>query len=444
MSAASPPLLFGLERRHWLVLVAAALGWGFDVFDALLFNYVAPNCIPTLLGLEIGSPAAKAAIVRWNGVLTALLLVGWAAGGVIFGQVADRIGRVRALMLTILLYASGTAACALAPNLGVLIVFRALASLGIGGEWAAGATLVAESLPEDKRVTAAAFMQTASPCGLFLAMFVNYQVAGVWLADQPSISWRYVFLCGLLPALAVFILRFAALEPDQRAARMAPRPAGRLSELFQPAQRRATWSGFALAVVALITWWSFNAFLPVIASGLAFEHAAQMRVTGAAAVVLAEQWKLQATLAFNLGGLIGALVTAPIAQRFGRRGVFAAYFCVAGLGILASYGLPLDPLTVLRASFVVGLAAFGVFGAFVFYLPELFPKHLRATGAGFTYNMGRVIAAGGPFLVGWVAAQGPNATRGAMGLVFYIGFVPLLALALIPFIPETRGRRFEA
>ncbi|HZF17967.1 MAG TPA: hypothetical protein VE046_18720 [Steroidobacteraceae bacterium] len=102
MSAATRPLLLGLERRHWLVLAAAWLGWGFDVFDALLFNYVAPNCIPTLLGLELGSPAAKAAIVQWNGILTSLLLIGWAIGGVLFGQIADRIGRARALLLTIL------------------------------------------------------------------------------------------------------------------------------------------------------------------------------------------------------------------------------------------------------------------------------------------------------------------------------------------------------
>src|SRR5438067_11218398 len=121
---------------QWTVLFAAWLGWGFDVFDGLLFNYVAPNCVPTLLHLPIGSHEAHAATLHWTGILTSLLLVGWAAGGILFGQITDRLGRVRTLMLTMALYAAGTALCATATSLGMLIVFRVIASLGIGGEWA--------------------------------------------------------------------------------------------------------------------------------------------------------------------------------------------------------------------------------------------------------------------------------------------------------------------
>ena len=164
------------------MLFAAWLGWGFDVFDGLLFNYVAPNCVPTLLGLPIGSPeAAKAATLRWGGILTSMLLLGWAAGGILFGQVADRIGRTRTLMLTMLLYALGTAACAAAPNIWMLVAFRIVASLGIGGEWAAGAAMVAEVVPEKRRVEAGALLYTSAPAGLFLATFVNFQIAGVLL-----------------------------------------------------------------------------------------------------------------------------------------------------------------------------------------------------------------------------------------------------------------------
>ena len=143
-------------RYQWTVLFAAWLGWGFDVFDGLLFNYVAPNCVPTLLGLAIGSPEAKQATLFWTGLLTSVLLLGWAAGGVVFGLVCDRIGRTRTLLLTMLLYAVGTAACAFAPNIWWLLVFRVVASLGIGGEWAAGASMVAETVPEEKRVEAGA------------------------------------------------------------------------------------------------------------------------------------------------------------------------------------------------------------------------------------------------------------------------------------------------
>ena len=146
--------MLGLSRYQWTVLFAAWLGWGFDVFDSLLFNYVAPNCVPTLLGLPIGSPQAKQATLFWTGLLTSLLLLGWATGGVLFGLVCDRIGRTRTLLLTMLLYAVGTAACAFAPNIWWLLAFRLLASLGIGGEWAAGAAMVAETVPEACSATA--------------------------------------------------------------------------------------------------------------------------------------------------------------------------------------------------------------------------------------------------------------------------------------------------
>src|SRR5207253_2793195 len=122
-------------------------------------------------------------------------LVGWCAGGIIFGKVADRIGRTKTLLLTMLMYSVGTAACAFAPNIWVLVLCRIVSSLGIGGEWAAGAAMVAEVVPEKRRVEAGALLYTASPLGLFLATFVTYQVTGVYFTDA-SVSWRYVFLFG--------------------------------------------------------------------------------------------------------------------------------------------------------------------------------------------------------------------------------------------------------
>ncbi len=206
--------MLSLTRYQWTVLLAAWLGWGFDVFDSFLFNYVAPNCVPTLLDLPLGTPEAKRATLYWTGVMTSLLLLGWAAGGVLFGMIADRIGRTRTLMLTMLLYALGTAACAMAPNIWVLAVFRVIASLGIGGEWAAGASMVAEVVPEQKRVEAGALLYTAAPLGLFLATFVNHQVAAVWLAESPETSWRIVFLFGLIPAIVAFVVRLFVKEPE--------------------------------------------------------------------------------------------------------------------------------------------------------------------------------------------------------------------------------------
>src|SRR5260221_8548986 len=163
VEARAPRTVLDMTGYQWTVLFRAWLGWGFDVFDGLLFNYVAPTCVPTLLHLTPGTAIAKAATLQWTGVLTSLLLIGWAVGGIVFGRVADRIGRTRTLLLTMLLYALGTAACALAPNLWVLALCRVVASLGIGGEWAAGASMVAEVVPEKRRVEAGGPLFTSAP-----------------------------------------------------------------------------------------------------------------------------------------------------------------------------------------------------------------------------------------------------------------------------------------
>ena len=177
-----------MDRYQWMVLFAAWLGWGFDIFDSLLFNFVAPTCVPVLLGIPFGTPAAAAATLRWTGILTSLLLVGWAAGGIIFGRIADRLGRTRTLLLTMGMYSLGTAACAFAPNMAWLIVFRLVASLGIGGEWVCGAAMVAEVVPEKRRVDAGALLYSAAPAGLFLATFLVYQIQGVYFRGTPEIA----------------------------------------------------------------------------------------------------------------------------------------------------------------------------------------------------------------------------------------------------------------
>jgi MFS family permease len=423
-------------RYQWTVLFAAWLGWGFDVFDGLLFNYVAPNCVPTLLGLPIGSAEAKQATLFWTGLLTSILLLGWAAGGVLFGLVCDRIGRTRTLLLTMLLYAIGTAACAFAPNIWWLLFFRVIASLGIGGEWAAGASMVAETVPEEKRVEAGALLYTAAPMGLFLATFVNMEVAGDWFVDQPEVSWRYVFLFGLLPAGAAFLVRLFVREPERWKA-VADHSHVRIAELFSPNLRRYTLSGFLMALTALLTWWSCNAFIPVIASGLARTAAEAEGLGTGATLLMVEQWKTLATTWFNLGGLLGTLLTIPAAKYLGRKAMFSAYWVASAAAIFATFGLDLPPQVRLYLYFAIGLSVFGVFGSFTYYLPELFPTRVRGTGAGFCYNIGRVFASVGPFIVGSISARGTSA---AVDVLFFVGFIPLLGLAFMPWVIETRGR----
>ena len=433
-------LLLDMNGYQWTVLFAAWLGWGFDVFDGLLFNYVAPNCVPALLHLTPGTPAAKAATLEWTGALTSLLLVGWAVGGIVFGRFADRIGRTRTLLLTMMLYALGTAACALAPNLWVLALCRVVASLGIGGEWAAGASMVAEVVPERRRVEAGALLYTSAPLGLFLATFATHQIQGVWFHGSPEVAWRYVFLTGLVPAAVALVVRLFVKEPERwkHAAGDAPHP--RLAEIFAPRYLKITLSGLGMAVVALVTWWSCNAFMPVVANGLAAATAAAQGLGADAARRLGEDWKALATNCFNLGGLLGTLLTVPIAKSVGRKPMYALYYTLAGVAIMGTFGAPISDHARLYAYFFVGLTVFGVFGSFTYYLPELYPTRLRGTGAGFCYNAGRLVAAGGPFLVGSIASRGTDALGAALKVLFWVGAVPFAGLLLLPLVIETKGR----
>jgi MFS family permease len=427
-----------MNAYQWTVIFAAWLGWGFDVFDGLLFNYVAPNCVPTLLNLTIGSPEAKSATLQWTGILTSVLLIGWAIGGVLFGRVADRIGRTRTLLLTMLLYSIGTAACAFAPNIWVLMLFRIVASLGIGGEWAAGAAMVAEVVPENRRVEAGALLYTSAPMGLFLATFLTFQITGVYFND-PAVSWRYVFLCGLIPAAVAFVVRIFVKEPE-RWKRAAGEETAKLRELFSPQFLRLTVSGLCMAITALIMWWSCNAFIPVIAKGLAQQNSQMLGLDAGATEATGQQWVKIATNSFNLGGLIGTLLTVPAAKLLGRKKMFFIYFLLSAISIMAAFKLNLEPEQRLYMYFPIGLTVFGVFGSFTYYLPELFPTRLRGTGAGFTYNVGRLVAAAGPFLVGSIAARGANALESAMDVLFFVGFVPVIGLLTLPFVIETKGR----
>lgn len=418
--------IHGSSAYPWLVVAAAWAGWGFDVFDALLFNFVAPNCVPVLLHLPLGSAEAREASAFWTGTLTSILLLGWAAGGVLFGWVCDAIGRKRSLLVTIILYAAGTALCAFTTNIWELIACRTLASLGIGGEWGIGATLVAEAVPENRRVEAGVILQTASPLGLLLATFLNYEIAGVWLANSPETSWRYVFLAGLAPVLVAFAVRVFIHEsehwtPVERGARPAPR------ELFRPDLVRRTLSGIVVAVTAVVTWWASNAFIPLLGGTLAAEHAAQTHLSPEAGRLLVESWKASAANAFNLGGLLGALAAVPLAKLLGRRRMYVVYFLFAAGALFATFGVDLSPRTRLTLLYLVGAGVFGVFGTFPFYLPELFPTRLRGTGSGLCYNIGRVLAAAGPFLVGMVTAAAGGSSAIIIHTLFWLGLVPLAA-----------------
>ncbi len=428
-----------MNGYQWTVIFAAWLGWGFDIFDGLLYALVADNAIPTLLGIPIGSDAAKAAVPYWNGIMGALLLIGWAVGGIVFGRITDKLGRTKTMLLTMLLYSLGTAACAFAPNIGVLLLFRLAVAFGIGGEWAAGAAMVAEVVPEKRRIEAGALLYTSAPLGLLLASFVSKSI--VANMGDPSVSWRYVFACGLLPALVAFVVRMFLKEPEkwqEVAGKEKKAPA--LSELFTPERKKATIGGVLMALIALIAWWSCNTFSAVIAAQLARAEATLRGLSPTETKALVENWKLTALVCFCTGGLIGTMLTVPLAKTLGRKVMFAIYFALGAAAILGTFALSWPAQTRLYGFFPIGLTIFGVFGSFTYYLPELYPTRLRGTGAGFTYNVGRFIAAAGPFLVGMIAAKGPNEIFKALTVV---GFVPIVGLCLLPFVKETKGISLE-
>jgi MFS family permease len=425
--AAAAPLAWGMTRYQWTVFLAAWLGWGFDVYDALLFNFVAPVAVPRLLGVGADDPGAAARVTAATGTITALLLVGWATGGILFGRVTDWLGRSRTLMLTMLTYAIATAACALANDVYTLTALRFVAALGIGGEWAAGASLVAEVVPERRRVAAGALLYTSAPFGILLASWTNElftkQIA--FTASDPDLAWRAVFASGLVPALFALWIRKSVREPEAWLAQQTRREP--LRALFTPELRRATLGGLAMAVVSIATWWPTNAFLPFVVKHLSGPGADAARVAGNLA------WT---NLIFNAGGLLGTVATIPLA-RLGRRRMFALYFAGAAASIWATFALDWDPAVRMRGMFFIGLTVFGVVGAFSFYLPELFPVRLRGTGSGFCFNTGRYLAAAGPFVVGLALGAAPT----PMHAIRWVAILPLVGLLLSFWIVETVDRR---
>jgi uncharacterized membrane protein (UPF0136 family) len=274
--------------------------------------------------------------------------------------------------------------------------------------------------------------------GLFLATFITFQITGVYFND-PAVSWRYVFLFGLIPAAVAFVVRLFIKEPE-RWKKVAATERASLAELFSPQYIRLTISGFCMAVTALIAWWSCNAFIPVVAKGLANQESTLQNLNATATELLGQQWVKTATNSFNLGGLIGTLLTIPAAKLLGRKKMFLIYYVAAAASLMAAFGLELPAHTRLYMYFPIGVTVFGVFGSFTYYLPELFPTRLRGTGSGFTYNVGRLIAAIGPFLVGSIAASGENSLKTAMDVLFWVGAVPIIGILLMPFVIETKGQ----
>ena len=413
-----------LSGYQWLVLFVAWLGWVFDSMDATIYALVLAPALRELLGSR-GSPEN---IGWYGGLIFAVFVVGWALGGITFGVAADYLGRARTLVITILIYAVFTALAGFSHSWWELAVYRFLTALGIGGEWAAGATLVAEVWPESLRVKGAGLLQSAWGAGYFLAAAIYFS-----LSTQ---SWRIMFFVGLLPALVALLVRLKVREPERwvqvrRGAQAAASRRLTLTELFTPGIRRDTLAGTGLAFVAVFGLWGATNWTPTLIRELlaprGLDEASTIRLVS------------YAIMSLNVGAIVGYLVFAPLADWLGRRGAFLVMLVGSAAALPVTFLLPSAYSTAIVLLPVLGLFSNGIFSGFPIYLPEIFPTRIRATGAGFCFNAGRVLAAGGPFLTGILVARFGTFARAAssIALIYLLGTVVLL------FARETKGKVIE-
>ncbi len=400
-----------------IVLVVAWLGWVFDVMDTALFNFAKGPMISEM----VGSTQYKAIGPQIEGKIQTWFLVGWALGGLIFGILADRWGRTRTLIVTILMYCVLTGATALCRTPEQVMAARFLTALGIGGEWAAGAALIAESLPDDLRAFAASFLQSAAAVGPVLAALANLGLAGS--------SWRTLFLVGIAPAFLCVLIRTHVPEPPTTA-RMKPQgsPLGMLAELFQDrVLRRNTLVAMALGVVGV----TGAGVIPFWIPNLVRQGSAGMSLTQISTRTSV------ATMVIHIGTLLGVFVFPWLAQRIGRKLSFGVFFVMSPLTVLLALYGGAEYSRLLLLLPVSTFFSIGVSAGFVLYFPELFPTHLRATGSGLAYNVGRVISAPIPWLTGIIiAAFGGSVVAGVLIAVS----IYILGLIALPFAPETQGK----
>jgi predicted MFS family arabinose efflux permease len=382
-----------ISPQQWKSGIAAWLGWLFDGLELHLYTLIAAPLVVHLLGV---ASAADPAVKEKSAYIQAAFLVGWAIGGAFFGRLGDLLGRSRALALTVLTYALCTGLCAFAQTWWQLMIFRFIAALGIGGEWAVGASLLAETWPRAWRPWLAAVLQSGVNLGILIAAAV------VWLLAQlphPPAE-RYVFLVGVLPALLVFWIRRHVPEPAtwQRAEASVHHKNPGIRDLFRGPLARTTFHVTCVCALSLSAWWLF----------IFWQSQHLRKILAAANAPAAEISRLIPSAFFVMiaVSIAGNYFAGWLATRIGNRrsialmfwALFAsmagAFMVPRGFGELAWFWIPL-----------VGFFS-GVFGLFTMYLPPLFPVLLRTTGAGFCYNIGRLAAAAASIIFGWAAPVG--------------------------------------
>lgn len=427
---AAPDAGEAVTPYHWLVVVIAAGGWLFDCMDQRLFVLARESAITELLGRD----AAAAQVKQFGGYATTSMILGWATGGIVFGMLSDRWGRVKTMVVTLLVYSGFTGLSGLSQSWADFIAYRFLVGLGVGGMFGAATTLVAESVPGRVRAIALGALQALSAIGNIIGSLVSLQV-------QPGATnflwgfsgWRVLFFVGILPSLLVVPIVLALREPEawrrakEDAARGGtPRNVGSPVELFRsPRWRRNSIIGLLLGISGMVGLWGIGFFSPELIS-TALAGAPQTTIDTVRAWGTALQ---------DVGAFLGMVAFTTIASLVSRRLAFAFAF-LAGMLITAfvftSLQTASDAYWMLP---MMGAAQLALFAGYSIYFPELFPTRLRGTGVGFCYNTVRYLAAPAPILLGYLSTLLSFRTAAVvMSSVYLIGLVALF------WAPETKGQ----
>jgi MFS family permease len=453
-----------ITPQQWRSGIAAWLGWFFDGLDIHLYSLVATAFVAQLLVVaDATTDAARTEINQKASFIQAGFLVGWAIGGGIFGWLGDRIGRSRALSLTILTYAIFTGLSCIAHSWQELFVYRFISALGIGGEWAVGASLLSETWPRKWRAVIAAVLQCAVNMGILIACVCAWLLTyfsepghGVpdsvlnWFVDRSKIApgagtgfERYLFLVGVIPAFAVLWIRKKVPEPaawtDARA--QAGREMPRFLDLFRGKTLRTTLCSIGVCGLSLTAWWAFLFWNPIYLKSLPSLQNTFDKVTQREEYLAFQSGvdRLALVSFFLVIGvsLFGNFFGTLVARRFGYRNgiiiMFAGFFAAA----LLSFGIRWQDHRALMACMAMVGFFSGVFGLFTMYLPPLFPTLLRTTGAGFCYNLGRIFSASGVVIFGLYAKVDTQNLR--MALIID-GSLMVGAILVALFMPDLRDQ----
>lgn len=422
---------------HWLVVIIASAGWLFDCMDQRLFVLARESALWELLGPETASEVIK----QYIGYATTSMILGWATGGIFFGMLSDKWGRVKTMVTTLLVYSGFTGLCGLAQSWVDFTLYRFLVGLGVGGMFGAATTLVAESVPGRVRAVALGALQALSAVGNMMGSLISLWVqpgaANFW--GEWS-GWRVLFFVGILPSLlaAPILLMLREPEPWKRAKELArsgqaQRQVGSLKDLFEhPRWRRHAIVGLLLGVSGMVGLWGIGFFSPELIS-------TALRGAPQSAVDTVRGW---GTFFQDLGAFAGMTAFTVVAAWLSRRLAFFLAFLLC-LGTTAYVFLNLRTATDAYWMLpMMGFAQLAVFAGYSIYFPEIFPTRLRGTGVGFCYNTVRYLAAPAPMLLGQLSvllsqqgvAEPFRVAAVIMCSVYLIGMIALV------WAPETKGR----